>query len=311
MMKKIILPFVLVGILTLSGCEAEEENIIGNMIPEGCEFTVAETGELLESGERFPGEIQAGDKLFDFEAGYEYVYGALPYLDQYLTEDGVKFVHLYNKQDDMIGWSVNVYDSGIESCGELRAEVNGIPVVNMDYCYYGCEKIKDFSEIPESITSMKGAFGRCSLLDEMPELPEGLISMKNAFEGCSIKTVSDIPATVKDMSGAFMLCTSLREVGDIPKGVENMQNAFNRCSSLETVGIIPESVQDLSYCFTGCSNLEGDLFIYANPEKYDGCFKGTEKQIFVYGNENADWLLLGEICKTVESGNFDNVVMPG
>lgn len=303
------LVIALVGILTLSSCGAEKKT--KNVIPDGCELTVKETGELYESGETFPESIQPGDKLFDYEAGYEYVYAAVPRIDSYLTEDGADYVHLYDIQKDMIGWSVNVYDSGIEFCGGIRNEINGVPVINMDYCYYGCEKLKNFSEIPNSIVSMNGAFGRCYLLEKMPELPEGLISMSGTFEQCGFTEISNIPTPVEDLSYAFMDCKSLKVAEDIPNGVESMQGTFNGCSDLKTVGVIPESVKDISYCFTGCSKLEGDIFIHANPEKYDGCFMGTEKRIFVYGNENSDWMLLGEICKTVESGQFDNVVMPG
>lgn len=313
-MKKKVLKvwaIAIMGVLFLSFCGSDQEAKTGNVIPDGCEFTVAEAGELYESGEPFPEMIQPGDELFDFEAGYEYVYATVPKIDSYLTEDGVEYVHLYEVQEDMAGWSVNVYDSEIESCGELRSEINGISVVNIDYCYCGCDKIKDFSEIPNTIISMNGTFGRCSLLEEMPKLPEGLISMKGTFEGCGITAVSNISTTVKDMSGAFMLCTELKEVGNIPNGVENMQDTFNRCTALETVGIIPESVTDMSYCFTGCKNLTGDLFIYAAPKYYEKCFYGTEKKIFVYGSETSDWSVLDDLCKTVESGWFDNVVMPG
>lgn len=306
-----VLVYTVMGTFALSSCGTGQEAVQENVIPNGCEFTVVETGEIYESGELFPEEIQSGDVLFDFEAGYKYAYAAIPQIERYLVEDGVEYIHYFEQQESLEGWSVSVYDSEIESCGELRNTINGLPVVNMDYCYYGCDKIKVFPEIPDSIVSMKGAFGRCSLLKEMPELPEGLIDMSGAFEQCNFKEISNIPTTVKDMSGAFMLCTELKAVGDIPNGVENMQDSFNRCSSLKTVGIIPESVYDISYCFTGCSNLEGDLFIYANPEKYDGCFIGTKKQIFVYGNEKSDWLLLREICKTTESGQHNNVVMPG
>ena len=305
------LAIVMVGILALSSCESDKETAMGNIIPDGCEFTISETGELYESGETFPEVIQPGDILFDFEAGYRYAYAAVPRIDSYLVEDGIEYIHYFEQQEDLDGWSVCVYDSEIETCGELRSEINGIPVVNMDYCYYACEKVKDFSEIPDSIVSMKSAFGRCFLLEEMPELPEGLINMSMAFEQCKFTEISNIPTTVKNMSFAFVDCKNLESAGGIPDGVENMQGAFNGCGALKTVGIIPESVNDLSYCFTGCRNLEGEMFIYANPEKYDGCFMGTEKRIFVYGNNNSDWMLLGEICKTVESGQFDNVVMPG
>lgn len=313
MMKKKVLKVltVMIGTLILSSCGSEKETAMENVIPDGCEFTVAETGELFESGEPFPEVIQSGDILFDFEAGYRYAYAAVPKIDSYLVDDGAEIIHYFEPQENLDGWSVCVYDSEIESCGELRSEINGIPVVNMDYCYYGCEKVKDFSEIPDFIVSMKSAFGRCFLLEEMPELPEGLINMSMAFEQCKFTEISNIPTTVKNMSFAFVDCKNLESAGDIPDGVENMQGSFNGCRALKTVGVIPESVMDLSYCFTGCESLTGDLFIYANPEKYEGCFLGTEEMIFVYGNDNSDWQLLGKICKTVKGGQYKNVVMPG
>ena len=212
----------------------------------------------------------------------------------------------------MAGWCaiVNHYQQYVY--GELMSEICGQPVVNLDYCFFGCENMKNVPAIPDTVTSMKGTFGWCSSLEEMPQLPEGLINMEGTFEQCvSLTEISNIPTTVKDLSYAFTECTALIEVGDIPEGVEDMQGTFNRCLALKTVGIIPESVTDLSYTFTGCKNLEGDMFIYANPEIYDRCFFGTEKQIFVFGNDNSDWALLGELCKTVESGWYDNVVMPG
>lgn len=285
---------------------------VANPIPQGGTYTVASTGEVFEAGEAFPEDPQVGDIFYDYEAGYEYAYASEVQIDRVLTEDDGYFTHYFIPQEELTGWCVAVKDRQQESYGELRSEICGMPVLTLDFCFFGCENMIEAPVIPNTVTSMEAAFSWCHSLEKMPQLPEGIVNMGNAFEQCSsITKISSIPTTVKDLSFAFAECKALTEVGDIPDGVENMQGAFNQCIALKTVGIIPESVKDLSYTFAGCVSLEGDIYIYANPELYDGCFLGTEKQIFVYGNDHSDWMILAELCKTVKSGWFDNVVMPG
>lgn len=59
MKKKVlkVLAIAMIGTLLLSSCGSEPKMTTENMIPDGCEFTVAETGELYKSGEAFPDVI--------------------------------------------------------------------------------------------------------------------------------------------------------------------------------------------------------------------------------------------------------------
>ncbi|MGN0243502.1 MAG: sigma-70 family RNA polymerase sigma factor [Lachnospiraceae bacterium] len=243
--------------------EEEDENLI----PEGCTYTVYETGETLTGGMEFPTEPKPRDKYEDILNGFEYGYRCYGTVERVLTEtDGYlvnsfEYDPSYKKVD---GWGVMVIDRERESYGEILEKICNEPVVDMMLCFYRCVNMKESPAIPDTITHMRETYGCCWKLKEMPELPTELV----------------------DMDGTFSSCSSLRSVTKIPSTVKNMRMAFDQCISLEKIDRIPASVTNLQFAFTGCYALKGNIVIDAMPHEIDGCFKGTKKAIVLRGASN-------------------------
>ncbi len=160
-----------------------------------------------------------------------------------------------------------VYDS--------RDNCNAIIKTADNSLILGCKK----TIIPESVTSIVGAFNGCSSLTSMTipdsitnignaafkdcsgltniEIPDGVTNIGDrAFEGCSGLTNIKIPDGVTNIGDrAFEGCSGLTNI-KIPDGVTNIGNvAFKDCSGLTNIEI-PDSVTNIgSGVFKGCSGL--------------------------------------------------------
>lgn len=234
---------------------------VSNTIPEGCIYTIDSTGEILTSGMKFPAKPKAGDRYLDQNSGYEYAYKYALQLDRVLTQTSGYYVNAFVEDENILGWSVSVTDRTKSSYGVILSEICGEPVTNLDSCFFLCENMTMSPKINKGVLSIDGAFERCFALIETPLLPEGLLNMDSAF----------------------MNCRSLIKVTNIPSTVTDLDFAFNSCTSLTTCCLVPQSVSTMLYTFTNCANLTGVLNINATPQNYDGCFRGTAKEIILNG----------------------------
>lgn len=70
-------------------------------------------------------------------------------------------------------------------------------------------------------------------------------SINSWFINCvNLKSYSDIPEGVTDMSATFMGCSSLTECGKIPDTVRVMQYTFTDCASLKNPPVLPRGLTD-------------------------------------------------------------------
>lgn len=93
------------------------------------------------------------------------------------------------------------------------------------------------------------------------------------FDGCeNLRSVSHIPASVKDLTCAFRGCTQLDESLDLPAGAQVLAEAFKGCASLKAAPSIPASVRDASAAFEGCTSLAALPTFESVPAAMDRMF---------------------------------------
>jgi len=248
------------------------------IIPNGCAYVIYETNEVLTEGMPFPLYANPGDRFIDNVEGYEYAFKSSLSVDRILTKTDGYITHNFSPDNAVEGWSVSVLERDKSTYGELRSIILNQPLTNIDRCFYECRQLTTAPKIPDTVISMEFAFERCLSLKEIPSLPPNVINISSAFASCkSIETIDYIPESVIDMSFAF-----------------------NQCIKLKTMCKIPKSVKDLSYTFTLCTSLEGEIIIDASPQKYQGCFRSTEKAIIIAGDcSNA-----AELMNSSQNGNI-------
>ena len=116
-----------------------------------------------------------------------------------------------------------------------------------------------------------------------------------------------IPSTkdglpVVSLAGAFALCHKMTESPKIPYRVKDLSYAFTGCISLKYGPKIPSRVRYMEGAFQDCTALEEDMWINANPARYDRCFAGTKKEIYLNGTSRK----LYELALTADNHNvFD------
>ena len=99
------------------------------------------------------------------------------------------------------------------------------------------EKSVEFTELPETITSILGyGFYSCSSL-KLTKLPSQLSRIDNyAFSGCTKITIKELPATLTTISrNAFQTCMSLTELTILAERFGIAQYGFYSCSNLAKI----------------------------------------------------------------------------
>ena len=98
-------------------------------------------------------------------------------------------------------------------------------------------------------------------------------SLAHWFDGCvNLRSVSHIPASVKDLTCAFRGCAKLDEALRLPRGVQLLGSAFKGCASLAAAPAIPASVKDASSAFEGCTALAALPSFEGAPAAMDRMF---------------------------------------
>ncbi len=196
-------------------------------IPQGCQYTVAKTGAVLNAGMPFPKIPETGDIFRDPIAGYEYAYNSEVILDLIYTETGSHLVQSFGKDEDLFGWCVTVIDRSQESYGEILSSICGEPVKSMKWCFYRCQNMIEAPEIPASVITLESCFKSCISLLRSPMLPYGLVDISFAFKNASaLHSVQPIPATVLTSDWAFAQCVNLTGTIRIDATLDKVEGLF-------------------------------------------------------------------------------------
>ena len=164
-----------------------------------------------------------------------------------------------------------VYDS--------RNNCNAIIETTTNILIAGCKN----STIPNSVTSIGGAFAGCTGLTSVV-IPNSVTSIGYcAFEGCSGLTSVTIPEGVTSIgSCAFEGCSGLTSVV-IPNSVTNIcDHAFSRCSSLTSI-TIGNSVKEIGYeAFGYCTSLTSITSLNLFPPYVPHVFSSLPESVILY-----------------------------
>ncbi len=83
------------------------------------------------------------------------------------------------------------------------------------------------------------------------------------------------------------------------KPVVGMHETFKGCTAMTQAPAVPKSVTDMTSAFDGCVSLKGLVYVFADPNRYDGCFAGTTQTISLLGSST----MLPELTTTSVEGN--------
>ncbi len=107
---------------------------------------------------------------------------------------------------------VSVARGTFEGCVALTKspDLQSNVLYDMTRCFYGCTKMLDAPQIPQSVRNMAYSFYQCASLKKAPILPERVEDIRYAFWNCaSMTTAPDIPRFVKYMQNCLVGCTKV------------------------------------------------------------------------------------------------------
>ncbi len=251
-MKKILaIILCLAFVFTLSACgnkggetaenktdnEATAENgiTIKDTVPEnGFYYANGETSDTtnaIKGGEKMPAPTEGAKLVVDIA---EYTYG-----------EG--------------GWSYKVksgHNETVETVPEIYTKINGEYVVSMEYAFYNCANLKDFPEIPNTVTNMKKAFCQCTSMTVVPKIPNSVTNLDYAFEGCTSLTVApELPEGITELNYTFVRCTALEIAPKLPTSTIAIKGIFKNCTNLKEAPVLHEGLVDISRAFDLCEAL--------------------------------------------------------
>ena len=228
-----------------------DSNITVLYVPEGCTY-ITKDGTRLQAGEGMPQMPAVGDELVTEDYTYKYGYG------NYEFHSSAPSVHIQQWNNvGQSGWGVRVNDKKKASYSELLSEINGVPLVNMQYAFYGCTNLVTAPNIPDRVTGLGSTFYGCISLQIAPQIPEGAESLTHTFYGCvALIQAPEIPMGMKSLVRTFKGCSSLEAPSNIPDGVNNIEGIFENCSLLKVAPVIPSTVKNMNSAFKGCKSLK-------------------------------------------------------
>ncbi len=208
-------------------------------IPNNCTYYIANQDKILHSGEKFP-TPHTGDIYKD--NSYEYHY------NEFLTTiESSEFMFEENweswqSDEYQYGWSVRVLDDKLEHYSDMISIIAGRPVINLNYTFAMCEKLKDAPSISTIAQKMNYTFYGCG-------------NMKSA------KII--IPESVDTMEATFMFCSNLTGYIAINATPHYYTNCFWRTAGQITLcGLCDKEIaKDLASQGNNI-NLASDIGIY-------------------------------------------------
>lgn len=254
---------------------ATEPEVSVHYVPEGCAYIMAD-GTTLGAGQAMPDICSDGDRLicadYIYKYGYEYDERSNVY-----DEDGNAILGPAFYDSDIEGWGVCVNDVSKTSYAPLLSEINGMPVLSLQYTFFYCTEMIEAPAIPSGVTNLSQTFYCCYSLTVAPEIPEGVTHMTDTFSECGALTAAPaIPSTVIYLDWTFSGCSALTAAPVIPTGITSMDGAFYDCTALT-----------------------GTVEINATPESYVECFAATKLPIVLTGNSE----VLAQLAATSVKGN--------
>lgn len=255
--------------------EVTEPSAARYYVPAGCTYIMAD-GTRLGAGKAIPAPCSDGDRLitadYIYQYGYEYDERSNIYDDEGNAILGPAFY-----DSDIEGWGVCVKDVSKTSYAPLLAEINGMPVLSLQYTFFHCTEMVEAPAIPSGVTNLSQTFYCCYSLAAAPEIPEGVTHMTETFAKCgALVTAPALPSTVIYLDWTFNDCNKLTAAPTIPAGIISMDGAFYDCTALT-----------------------GTVEINATPESYAECFAATKLPIVLTGNSE----VLAELAATSAKGN--------
>ena len=161
------------------------------------------------------GKPVAGDKII--LNGYQYTYNMI------LADEHTNIKTEFN------GWSVYSTDKNREVADGIEEELFGIPVKSMNYCYKGCEKLKEVKFIPATVETAVGAFESCAKLEKTCDLPEKITDARNMFAFCvALKNAPKLPDGLKTVDKMFYYCVEMTGEIKIPDTIETFDSMFGK-----------------------------------------------------------------------------------
>lgn len=217
-----------------------------------------------------PGETWTGD--FDRNHYYlyrSYIVNAEYHIEWIMPEDDFVPVWRYewSGTDEKIPFSENV-----------KSSIGGVNVYEVGLAGFSNSIVPS---LPNSVEILSLGLSSFTSLGTLPSnLRELTIGDNNI-----ITILPELPPTIEKFSISF--CPNLKTITNIPSSVENLSFGFSNNDSLETVPPIPSSVNNMESCFQGCLSLEGIIIVNAtNLSFYEDCFKWTVKPIILKGSNN-------------------------
>lgn len=169
---------------------------------------------------------------------------------------------------------------------------------------------KEFKEV----TAIQQAFSNCkSDLRTMPQIPSTVRKLYFTFADCTnLENVCDLPSSVKSLDYAFMNCRSLKQTPEMSDNIERMVNTFNGCSNLETICELSNNLTNMQGTFSYCTNLTSLPVIPNSVTNMTKTFQGclSLQKVFIRIPENVtDISSCFENCTNL-SGNITILSIP-
>jgi hypothetical protein len=167
--------------------------------------------------------------------GYQYTYNMV------LADEHTKVKTEFN------GWSVHSVDKTRTVADNIEEELFGIPVKSINYCYKGCEELKEVKSIPATVETAVGAFESCAKLEIVCNLPNTLTDTRNMFAFCvALKGVQNLPNGLKTTDKMFYYCVELVGEFNLPDTIETFDNMFGKTQKEITITGNKDVVETIS-----------------------------------------------------------------
>lgn len=132
----------------------------------------------------------------------------------------------------------------------------GVQITNMNYMFYGCEKLETVLNIPTTVTEMLGTFKGCIALEYVGKLPDNITELNSTFEDCSsLVAAPAVPVQVTSLYCAFRGCEKLAAAPVLPDGLINLGFTFSGCKNLCEPPALPMTVTEMTDTFRSCTSL--------------------------------------------------------
>ena len=222
----------------------------------------------------FPTTVSDGDVYVygDYEYRYNYAYVPTQNNSWVSFEEAIEVSYqlgggeYYSYKIPLTdGWSARVLHTNKANYETPLSEINGKPLVSLQYTYGDCKMLQTPPTIPTTVIVMYGTFYN-SGITALPNISacNNLKTLRSAFRNSKITRVENfsIPASVVDMNCTFA------------------------DTKIETAPVIPQNIIYMSETFLNCKNLSGEVEINATPTKYAKCFYNVANPIKIFGNSS-------------------------